>query len=147
MNFGSTKGRWTAFIPAMYNRYLCLHLFYKSHATDAQAVVSGTGATKTTEQVKEYRVEFTMVEINRDDPDPSPALKGAGGFPPDDNDVLAFLQAVVDEAAKVGIRASGTENLEDVLGATTNHLEDMRRLVFTKEGGYMPMGEKLGTRS
>ena len=41
-----------------------------------------------------------------------------------------LLQAIVDEAKKHGIAATGSPVLENELTATKYHLEDMRTLVF-----------------
>ena len=41
-----------------------------------------------------------------------------------------FLQAMANELKEIGVMAEGELVLENELGATKYHLEDMRQLVF-----------------
>lgn len=44
-----------------------------------------------------------------------------------------FLEAVLDAIEREGIKSKSTATVEGLLEATKYHLEDMRKLVFSKE--------------
>lgn len=130
----SRVGRWTAWVPAMTTRALKLHLTYRNFPGDSAyldipAPEDGPEMRKLV-QNKEYRVEFKLVEIDPNEITIPATIESTGGFPPDNNDVFSFLQAVVNEAAKLGIYATGEKNASATLAAVKDHLADMRALVF-----------------
>ena len=130
----STVGKWTAYIPPMHRPSIGLHLLWReAPGTAMYDPKDGVRLVKSFEVAK-----FTMVECPEGDYFPEgPAL--VGDIPLfEGNDVLDFMQAVVNEAAKFGIYATGTKDATKEITALRFHLEDMRKLVFHGAGIQTP---------
>lgn len=84
-------------------------LFYKEGIEGKHYIV------KPIEMFLEPRIEGTLME---------PTLKM------NDLEAREFLQSMVDQAEKLGIKSSKKPVLENELEAVKYHLEDMRTLVF-----------------
>lgn len=125
---GSTVGRWTAFIEPAVSRRMRLRLIQRSHAGAGMAYVGPGGKV---EPIKDYEVAFRLTELKEGDWSESPAIESPYG----DNQVFDLLQAIVNEAAKVGIYPAGAADMTREISTLKQHLEDMRRLVF-KAPGY-----------
>lgn len=127
-HFGSTVGKWTVVIPKTRDRNLELRLFRRERP--GQYYFDGV---ETHENKNMEVVGFQFQEMPEGDYAPDgPALSSGSGVGPtfDDNEVIQFLQAMVNEAAKMGIYATGTKDTTREIKTLRDHLEDMRRLLF-----------------
>jgi hypothetical protein len=59
-------------------------------------------------------------------------------FSGDRRDTLALLQALLEEAWKLGLRPIGYSEIKEQMKATDAHLQDMRSIVFHKMGAPKP---------
>lgn len=132
--FGSKVGRWTVYIPPLASPRLNLHLFVRRFPSLATAIhlkdgdQPGEVVLNTTSHVG-----FQLIPVEEGAVEWPPAtVTGPIGYA--ENDVQDFLQAMVNEAAKLGIRAKGEAETISELKATKFHLDDMRRLAL--EGHY-----------
>lgn len=126
-DIGSTVGKWTAWVPPRgYDRSIGLHLFRRQHpGTAYHDAATGVISVIPTMEV----VKFTLEQTPDGEFSPNgPALKDDAFSNMGENEVIQFLQAIVNEAAKLGIYAAGTKDLTRELTAVRAHLEDMRRL-------------------
>lgn len=123
---GSVFGRWTAHLLPSVDRRVRLNLFrrdFRSRA-DAHAYEDvDTGLQKIVLN-EERQVRISYVAIQPGAFVEEPTLIGSY------EDAQDFLQAIVNEAAKLGIHAQSHNEGTAELNRTLDHLDDMRRLVF-----------------
>lgn len=135
MHFGSTAGRFTVTIPP----FISMRKELRIIAHGAQAGRQGLVVDGKIQPVKDYEVTFKLTELNEGEwSKEGPAL--FTHFGNGDDDVRDFLRAVVNEAAHHGIYADNAGDVAKELGATREHLEDMRRLALGQK--FVPRGSK-----
>ena len=91
------------------------------------------------ENTRSYAVEIKMVSVPINEQRPETVVP----FLSDDRvtttdgggDVNDFLQAIVDEAWRIGIRPNGLEDTKSEIAAIRYHLDDMRKIALHKTVG------------
>ena len=117
---GTTKGKWTAFLEPLKSRQQVFHLV----RTEPRRVEGGKAIAEVASEVR-----FQMVPLPDFEFAEEPTM--VSGFT--DYELGDMLQAIVDEAAKIGIVASGMRDRDAEVAATKAHLNDFRRLIFKGE--------------
>ena len=123
---GSTSGRWTAFVEPLTSRRQVFHLV----RTEPARVEGGRVGSVA------YEVELVFHKLENEGdwgPAPPTLVSNVG-----DDQLRDLMQAIVDEAAKLGIVASGHQDARGEIRRVELHLEDMRKLVFTGSD-YRPL--------
>lgn len=114
-----------------------LHIVKRSHSAPGNAVVrTDTGGAPYIEPIKDFEVGLTFRELKEGEwHEDGATLSAPWGMGTNDNDLMEFLQAIVNEASKLGIYPAGMEDMSREVATLRAHLEDMRKLVF-KGPGY-----------
>jgi len=126
--FGSKVGKWTVFLGNDQMRgKIDLRILWRE--TDAS--VTYNPETRETRMVHTFEVaKFEMAQCPEVMfSDEGPALTGAA-WVGSQSEVRDFLQALVNEAAKLGVLANGNNSQTQELRAVRFHLEDMRKLAL-----------------
>lgn len=125
-DIGSTSGRWFAFIEPITSRRYVFHLVrHTPHRVDEKGKVT---------PAVDHEVELAFHKLEREGEwGPAPPTM-VSNFGSDGAELEQMLQAIVDEAAKIGIVAKGHRDHTAELAATRDHLEDMRRMALNSYG-------------
>jgi hypothetical protein len=126
-DFGSTTGKWTVVVGCdKYSGKMDLRILRKDRPGSAYAEMRG--GVQVVERVHTFEVmRLTLAPMPEGDfAAEGPAWSSHMGK---DNETRDLLQALANEAAKVGIYADGRDMVQE-MKAVRHHLDDMRKLVF-----------------